>query len=194
MKILLCADFHGDFTRLFQIAKKADICICTGDIFDYHQYPDTFSFPLPFYSIKGNKEIWGANELKSRLQTYNNFHWLQESYEELTELTGLSFLGINHNETDKLLSREYDIIISHQPAYGFADQCSNSFHIKMVKNCGSKNIWRLISKKPPKLFIAGHVHHFQYQITDTTIFYTLGPALTNPVLILDNSKIKLFNY
>ncbi|WP_455141906.1 metallophosphoesterase family protein [Candidatus Hodarchaeum mangrovi] len=194
MKILLSADFHGDFTRLFQIAKNADICLCTGDIFDYHQYPKNFSFPIPFYSIRGNKEIWGANNLESRLHSYNNFHWLQESYDELIELTGMSLLGINHNETNKLPSKEYDMVISHQPAYGFADQCSDSFHIKMIKNCGSKNIRRLIDENPPKLFIAGHVHYFQHQITDTTIFYTLGPALTNPVLILDKNKIKLFNY
>ena len=100
MKILLSADFHGDFTRFFQIAKKADICLCTGDIFDYHQYPEKFSFPLPFYSIKGNKEIWGAKNLESRLNSYKNFYWLQENYDDLTDyrpgMRAAAEFGVRH--------------------------------------------------------------------------------------------------
>ncbi|MHA1968674.1 MAG: metallophosphoesterase [Candidatus Hodarchaeales archaeon] len=51
MKILLSADFHGDFTRLFQLVRGVDLCICCGDIFDYHRLPrENFAFPLPFFS------------------------------------------------------------------------------------------------------------------------------------------------
>ena len=76
MKILLSSDFHSDFSRLTPLANKFDLCICCGDIFDYHNLPDQkFKFPLPFYSIKGNKEHWGGIELFEKLEGFHNFFW-----------------------------------------------------------------------------------------------------------------------
>ncbi|MHA2330075.1 MAG: metallophosphoesterase family protein [Candidatus Hodarchaeales archaeon] len=189
----MSADFHSDFSRLVPIAKKADLCICCGDIFDYHQLPSTnnFKFPLPFYSIKGNKELWGGEKLQRKIEKYHNFYWLNDHLENLQALTGLQLYGIDHSQNQELsiIPDNIEVLISHQPAFGLADQCSDSYHATMVPNCGSKALRRLIDQHQPKLLISGHVHHYQTQKNRKTLAITLPAALTDPILILEDKKV-----
>jgi hypothetical protein len=106
-----------------------------GDNFEYHKVPKTFDFPIPFYSIKGNKELWGGQKLYNHCKEFENFFWIDESFNILKDLTGLTFFAINYNEVVSSIPFETDVILSHQPAYGLADRCNDSFHTKMVKNC-----------------------------------------------------------
>ncbi|MFX0092960.1 MAG: metallophosphoesterase [Candidatus Hodarchaeota archaeon] len=191
MNVLFSADFEGNFTRLFQLAKRADICICCGDIFNYHQHPPSdFEFPLPFFSIKGNKDLWGKERLQRALESCYNFFWLDEQLTRLKELTGLHFFGIDHEREPYSIPNDIDVLISHQPAFGLADQCSAPFRSDMIiRHCGSKEIRRLVDHYQPRLLIAGHVHRFQKQQTENTLALTLAPALNEPIIMLQGKKL-----
>ncbi len=190
MKILLSADFEGDFTRLFQIAETVDLCICCGDIFNYHQYPkqNDFEFPLPFFSIKGNKETWGREKLHHKLERIHNFFWLNNHLNRLNELTGLHFFGIDYLCEPISIPRNVDVLVSHEPAFGLADQCSDPFHTKMIPHCGNKKVRKLVDQYQPKILVAGHVHHFQKQQTRNTLAITLSAALSYPIIMITGKK------
>ncbi len=190
MKILLSADFHGDFTRLFQLAKGVDLCICCGDIFDYHRLPrENFAFPLPFFSIKGNKEIWGGERLQRILESYHNFFWLNDHVKKLKEITDQHFSGINHLYEPTTIPDNIDVLVSHEPAYGLADQCSDPFHAKIIPHCGSKAVRRLVDRYEPKFLLAGHVHYHQKQKAGKTLAVTLPPALIDPILVIEDKNL-----
>ncbi|MHA2247664.1 MAG: metallophosphoesterase family protein [Candidatus Hodarchaeales archaeon] len=196
MKILLSADFEGNFDRLFQLALKADICICCGDVFNYHQYPGyerirDFDFPIPFFSVKGNKEIWGKEKLHRALESTHNFFWLNEHLDGLEESTGLRFFGIDYLREPTTIPKNIDVIVSHEPAFGLADQCSDPFHAKMIPHCGSKALRRLVDRYPPEILVAGHVHHFQQQRVVNTLAITLSAALSDPIAMISRKKIKI---
>lgn len=192
MKILLSADFHSDFSRLDPLANKVDLCICCGDIFDYHRIPkEKYRFPFPFFSIKGNKELWGGNKIPKILEGYHNFFWLNQNLDRLTEMTGLRFYGINYRNEPALIPNNIDVLISHQPAFGLADMCTDSFHAKMIPHCGSKKLRQVIDRYEPKFVISGHVHHYQRQSTGKTVAISLPPALTDPILILTIEKSEI---
>jgi len=189
MKILLSADFHSDFSRLNPLAKKVDLCICCGDIFDYHRIPEVkYKFPLPFFSIKGNKELWGGNNLYKTLEEHDNFYWMNQNLDRLTEMTGLRFYGINYRNEPTSIPYDIDILVSHQPAFGLADKCTDSYHAKMVPHCGSKSLRKIIDLFRPIYIISGHVHLYQRESTENTSAITLPPALIDPVLILKIEK------
>lgn len=191
MKILFSADFHNDFTRLIQLADNFDLCICCGDIFDYHQLPNPeFEFPIPIYSIRGNKEYWGYKENSIEERRINNLFWLNNHLETLYDLTGIEFYGIDFLKIPKIIPKDIDYLITHQPAYGIADSCSSTYHAKMVDHCGNKSIKRLVDHNSPNFLISGHVHYYQEAKIGSFQAITLSPALTDPIVYLDNKKIK----
>ncbi|MHA1227465.1 MAG: metallophosphoesterase family protein [Candidatus Hodarchaeales archaeon] len=197
MRILFSTDFHGDFSRLMKVAHYFDLCISCGDIFDYHKIPEKFEFPIPFFSIKGNKELWARDRFLSKFENYHNFYWLNDHQDQLNEKTGLNFLGIDFLREPKEIPSNIDFLISHQPAYGIADQCSDSFHTKMVTTCGSRKIRALIERNPPDYLISGHVHHYQEGKLGKTVAISLTPALTNPITFWEDGnlqKYKLLNF
>ncbi|UCG04552.1 MAG: metallophosphoesterase family protein [Candidatus Heimdallarchaeota archaeon] len=191
MKILLSADFEGNFTRLFQVAETVDLCICCGDVFNYHQYPkqDDFEFPLPFFSIKGNKETWGKEKLHYKLERIHNFFWLNEHLDRLKELTGLLFFGIDYLHEPASIPKDLDVLVSHEPAFGLADQCSDPFHTKMVPHCGNKKVRKLVDQFQPAILVAGHVHHFQKEQTEKTLALTLPAALSDPITMITENGV-----
>ncbi len=190
MDVLFCTDFEGDFTRLFQLAEQADICVCCGDIFDYHQLPSSeFEFPLPFFSVKGNKEHWGRERLQQALTNCYNFFWLNQHLDKLEELTGLRFFGIDYIKEPHTIPDNIDVLVSHQPAFGLADRCSDPFRGEKIPHCGSRPLRRLVDCNQPKLLIAGHVHIFQEQRAANTHAITLSRALTDPIILLKGKNL-----
>ncbi|MHA2137286.1 MAG: metallophosphoesterase family protein [Candidatus Hodarchaeales archaeon] len=193
MKILLCADLEGRFSRLFQLVKYLDpetICICCGDIFDYHHPPDKdFKFPLRFFSVKGNKELWGGEKFLQDLADVPNFFWLNDHLDLIFHLTGLHFFGIDHMHEPKSIPKTTEVLISHRPAFGLADKCKNPRSSEMFNHCGSKAVRSIIDSFSPHLFVAGHIHHFQTQKTDKTLAITLPPSLSPPIVVIEEKKI-----
>ena len=193
MKILLSADFEGNFSRLFRLVEKIEeemICISCGDIFDYHHHPaKNFEFPTPFFSVKGNKDLWGGDKLHQTLSNVTNFFWLTEHLDKLEDMTGLRFFGIDFMHEPKSIPNNLDVLISHRPAYGLADQCNDPRNTKMFTHCGSKAVRSLIDKFSPSLFVAGHLHYFQFQQTNSTLAVTLAPNLSGSLVWIENKSI-----
>jgi predicted phosphodiesterase len=197
MRVLLSADFEGNFTRLYQEVSNYTsemICVCCGDIFDYHHPPtDDFEFPIPFFSVKGNKELWGGEKLNRKLSKIKNFHWLNNHRDTLENLTGLRFYGLDHMHEPKEIPPNIDVLISHRPAFWIADQCNNPRQARMFDHCGSKAIKSLLEEFKPKIFVAGHIHKFQYQKTESTFAITLGTSLNDPSVMLEGKKLIIGN-
>lgn len=194
MRILLSADLHGDFSKLAPLAEKVDLCICCGDVIDYHKLPtEDFSFPLPFYCIKGNKEIWGGESLQQTLTECHNFLWLNDHLNELENRTGLRFYGIDYLHEPPMLPDNVDFLISHQPAFSLADQCKDPFHAKPVDHCGSKVVRQLVDQHQPRFVIAGHVHMYQKQKAGETLGITLPSALHPPIIKIIDQEIRCIN-
>jgi predicted phosphodiesterase len=194
MRILLCADFHSDFARLEKYSQLADLCICCGDIFDYHDEPASdFAFPIPFYSIIGNKEHWGGEKLKNKLGKVPNFFWLNSHLEKLEKITGIRFFGIEFSSIPQTLPDDTQIIISHEPAKGLADTYGDSFRLQIIENCGNRRIRRLVDKYKPLIVVSGHVHKFQETELKETTAISLAPALNPPVVILNGLEIEFLN-
>ncbi len=195
IKILLSADFESNFTRLHELEDKADICISCGDIFDYHKFPEPkFEFPLPFYSIKGNKELWGKEKLHRALESTYNFFWLNQHLDRLEEETGICFFGIDYFREPATIPDDVDVLVAHEPAFGLADECSDPFHTKMIPHCGSKAVRRLVDRYHPEILVAGHVHSFQKHRVENTLAITLPAALSDPIIMItgkENNKIVL---
>ncbi|MHA1978061.1 MAG: metallophosphoesterase family protein [Candidatus Hodarchaeales archaeon] len=197
MKILLCADLEGNFSRLFELAGNLDsemICICCGDIFDYHHPPDkNFKFPVRFFSVKGNKELWGGEKLTQTLDKVQNFFWLNDHLDVIFELTGLNFFGIDHMHEPTTIPERTDVLISHRPAFGLADKCKNPRSGKLFNHCGSKAIRTIIDNFSPRLFVAGHIHHFQTQKSSQTFAVTLPPSLSPPIVMIKEKTVIINN-
>ena len=193
MKILLSADFEGNFDRLFQFAEQIEeemICICCGDIFNYHQPPGRdFKFPVPFYSVKGNKDLWGGKKLEARLSKTPNFFWLHDHLDDLKSLTRLNFFGIDFMHEPEIIPNNLDVLVSHRPAFGIADKCNDPRRTKMFAHCGSKAVRSLIEQFKPQLFVAGHLHFFQFQQTKDTLAITLAPNLSGSLIWIEQNTV-----
>ena len=59
----------------------------------------------------------------------------------------------------------------------------------MFTHCGSKAVRSLIDKFNPSLFVAGHLHYFQYQQTNDTLAMTLAPNLSGSLVWIENKAI-----
>ena len=69
----------------------------------------------------------------------------------------------------KNIPKNLDVLVSHRPAYGLADQCNDPRNTKMFDHCGSQAVRSLVDSFSPRLFVAGHLHFFQYQMTKEII-------------------------
>ena len=144
---------------------------------------------MPFFSIKGNKETFGKEKLHFKLENIPNFFWLADHLDRLKDLTGLKFFGIDYLCEPDSIPKDIDILVSHEPAFGFADQCSDPFHTKMVPHCGNKKVRSLVDKYQPKIIVAGHVHHFQREQTENTLALTLPAALNGPTIMITENGV-----
>jgi len=72
-----------------------------------------------------------------------------------------------------------DILVCHQPPYGFLDKVNAKFAPKQWqgKNAGSKTVLRYVKKYKPKYVFCGHIHEGKgmKKIGVTTV-YNLGVA------------------
>ena len=144
---------------------------------------------MRFFSVKGNKELWGGEKLQQTLDRVPNFFWLNDHLNDIYDLTGLHFFGIDHMHEPNSIPEQTDVLISHRPAFGLADKCKNPRSGKLFNHCGSKAIRTIIDTYTPGLFVAGHIHHFQTQKTSKTFTITLPPSLSPPIVMIKGKSV-----
>jgi 3',5'-cyclic AMP phosphodiesterase CpdA len=64
-----------------------------------------------------------------------------------------------------------DILVSHQPAFGYGDEVPD-FRSGRMSHQGSRELLEVIDRVKPKVLICGHIHegHGQFERSDTRIF------------------------
>lgn len=87
------------------------------------------------------------------------------------------------NKAKKILKRfgklEVDILVCHQPPYGFLDKVTNKAAPKhyIGKHAGSKIILEFIKKHKPRYVFCGHIHEGEgFKKLDRKDIYNLGVA------------------
>lgn len=124
-------------------------------------------FGLPFYVDK-IAEVDGVNIWMSPWSnTFGGWAWMKPP----------SSLG----DIYALIPDDTDVIVSHQPPYGYGDRVPDKYLIYQDDgdaHVGSKELLAVIDRVQPKLVVCGHIHNGrgEYQRGDTRI---LNVALVN---------------
>ncbi len=127
------------------------------------------------------------------LEYFEDICWYKEFKEE--EKEKLKKVKKETKKAKKILEnfRKVDILICHQPPYGYLDKVSSKYNPPkhwVGKHAGSKVILNYIKKYPPKYVFCGHIHEAKgkAKIRDT-LMYNVG--YNGDYLILDTKKDKV---
>lgn len=182
MKILLVADLHMDrdaSNAIAEVSKKVDFTFCGGDIglrrsedpehiIDY--ILDTFKSEHTVLT-PGNHDFWPINLLRLYGEDNGSIRvavdrpacvsYKGEDFNAWFSPWSKQFSDWNwmlNDEEDWYFIPEYtDAVITHGPAYGICDECTNGDH------AGSKKLLDVIlATDSVKYIFSGHIHGNDY--------------------------------
>lgn len=182
MKILLVADLHMNrdaSNAIAEVSKKVDFTFCGGDIglrrsedpehiIDY--ILDTFQSEHTVIT-PGNHDFWPVNLLRLYGEDKGNIRvvtdrpacvsYKDEDFNAWFSPWSKQFSDWNwmlNDEEDWYFIPEYtDAVITHGPAYGICDECTNGDH------AGSKKLLDVIlATDSVKYIFSGHIHGNDY--------------------------------
>lgn len=193
-KILIITDVHGkikemvDFINMMVNTKHEhiDFVVHLGDFWSGRNYDpktgeqnrDEFvdldyfkKLPVPIYHIKGNEDLTQPDQFWNK----NNM-WLMQDQEPFF-VNGWKSLPIDYQYPGELsdtvpkhpefsVSDEFDIMFSHRPPFGVLDDTLHFKTHKKLSNTGSPMIREYYDKIKPPVFLFGHFHYSNFQITD----------------------------
>ncbi len=171
MKILACADIHGNrgaIERLKRLSKNVDLVLCAGDISEMENnisqiMSDLDSFTAPVLLIHGNHEDeYGLMELSTQ---YPNVTFIHKAAHHIGDYVFLGYGGGGFTKKDrefyeiseKFFRREINgkkriILMTHAPPHNtILDNIGGS-------HSGNESIRSFIENFAPHLVICGHIH------------------------------------
>lgn len=185
MKIGLTSDLHGN---LPEVPSGLDLLIVAGDICPDKFKENRFVFPDPNGQAKWFarefRKWWEGIECPVAA-TWGNHDWCGEQaipgggnlwVDELATCGGLlkiwltpwsnPFGGWAFMKSPDKLAEIYaqipygiDILVSHQPPYGYGDTVDPRYIIGDADpHCGSKELLAAIDRVKPKMVVCGHIH------------------------------------
>lgn len=172
MLLYAVADIHGKKENLLKIRKnieqyRPDILIIAGDITNYFFPKDTIEYvkklSIPVLTVRGNSDFPIVERLISETETVYSIH--KEAYFE----EGFHFIGLGgalllpfrtkvcfreENRFREIESSLTDksILVMHPPPFGVLDRVMGRVH------SGSREIYNIVVRRQPLLFICGHIH------------------------------------
>lgn len=170
MKILAFSDLHHNRARadaLVVASAEADLVIGAGDFANHREsVPEALNLlaglKAPFICVPGN------NESEAELRAAAHAGWTVLHCES-AEMQGLTLFGIGGGipetpwdwsfDLSEAAAREVldayigaDILISHSPPKGIADQARPGLSL------GSEAVYDAVDRLQPKLVLCGHIH------------------------------------
>lgn len=182
MKILIVADLHMDAdasNAIAEASRKVDFVFCGGDIgLHRNEDPEKIAdyicntFP-PEYALvtPGNHDFWPVNLLRLRGKETGIrivvdrpvcVSYKDEDFNAWFSPWSKQFSDWNwmlNDEEDWYFIPEYiDAVITHGPAYGICDECTNGDH------AGSQKLLdAILDKDSIKYVFSGHIHGNDYE-------------------------------
>jgi len=206
MSILIASDIHEYFDRLIQHLKRDHIkaCICCGDLtVNAPKDPKNIIIPKPIYTVYGNNE-----RFKLLTTDIPNLIWMDAG--KIYEVGGLKIAGMGGvmsksprdprhysygevNASLNLKDKNIDIFVAHHPPKLYADLCNERYR----HHCGSPDTFKIMNVLKPKIFVAGHLHWFQFDIFGEngvvgTYVITMGQFGYGDYGILNSDKLTLY--
>lgn len=191
MKILAFSDLHhaaGKAAAIIEAAKKADLVIGAGDFCNHRKGLDDAMAMLqgikcPFVVVPGNAE--SGDELRAAADPQTDVLHGQSVTVDGFDIFGIGYAipvtpfgswscDMTETQAEAILDRceKADIIVSHSPPKGVADQTAAGLSI------GSTALRDAIVRLSPKFVFCGHVHD-SWGLSGTigrTTIHNLGPT------------------
>lgn len=197
MKIGIISDLHMEFAPWNVIPEDDVLYLNAGDTHTYPEVRDKFALKFgtdQYFDVRGNHDYFGESFLKAIDDCYSididgvkialGTMWSDLSkptdwliYREtlvdsrfIRDLTQDNYVKAHKLQKEFLLGQEADVIVTHHaPSYmSCGDQYKGNASNPGFMTELSEEI--LAMKKPPKLWIHGHVHgRFDYMIGSTRV-------------------------
>ncbi|HEX4836164.1 MAG TPA: metallophosphoesterase [bacterium] len=174
MRILACADLHGQPERIARVRElvaehKPEVVLLPGDLTHAGHGEDALTLlntlPVPVLAIPGNMDGPSAvAEITSHGSLLG---------EEPVVIGGVSFGG-------PLVRARCDVLVTHEPPAGTLDLASSGQHI------GTRAVRDLVDRLRPRVLTCGHVHESPgiEKLGDTVVVNcTMGDGKTGGALI-----------
>src|SRR3989338_2023150 len=189
MNVLAFTDCHGyeqAFKSVERLAKKADFCVCSGDISMFEQKLENHikrldRFGKPVFIIPGNHE--GASTLRKICEEYKNVRYAHAKVIPFDDFLiigfGTSGFSLIDEEFERFVEKRLEeidknkkvIFLSHAPPFNTRlDRLGKS-------NVGNKSVRRFIKAHQPDIVVCGHLHENfgKRDKIGKTIFLNPGP-------------------
>ncbi|MBS3816865.1 MAG: metallophosphoesterase family protein [Candidatus Thermoplasmatota archaeon] len=179
-KFLVISDIHGSLKSLNKVRAayhkyEPDFSVICGDITHFGSKEDAVDIlekiPTEIIGITGNCDKRGVEQAYP--ETDNRYIELK-----MVEKKGIDFIGLSGSKYSEEKVRTFkeravgaDVLVFHQPPYGYLDEASRGKHI------GSKKLVSVVEELKPKLVLSGHVHEDRGTIREKgTVYMNPGPA------------------
>lgn len=204
MKVLACADMHGQLAAFQAISAKVKrhtphAIICCGDITIFsHEIPKWSKklndLSIPVYLIHGNHESF--EELTNATQPFKNIHIIHKHIVPLGSVQLVGFGGGGFSQRDSELEQyakqhksklqRPTILVTHAPPYKTQLDNLHGQHV------GLKSIRRVIKMGNIILNLAGHIH--ENFLTQDTIGTTkcLNPGPLGIMLTITPKNVSIY--
>lgn len=180
MKIVLIADTHGKHKDIK--VPDGDLIICAGDITMLGKKEEINNF-LQWYKelphkykvfIPGNHDFgferhtsWCKENIPENVIYLNDMGttiegikiWGSPITPWFNDWAFNRYRGLNIQQHWRLIPEDTNILITHGPVYGYADELDpNHCHIGEDPHVGCKDLLDYVEKIKPRLFVCGHIH------------------------------------
>ena len=172
MLVYAVADIHGKKKNLSAIQKniqryKPDLLIAAGDITNYFHPQNTVDrlagMGVPVLTVRGNSDFPQVEKLVAEKPTVHSIHgkgYRQDGYHfigwggavPLPFRTRACFMEKKRFRRIEPVLSHQSVLVMHPPPYGVLDRVLGKIH------SGSRNIYTMITRNQPLLFLCGHIH------------------------------------
>lgn len=185
MKILHISDTHNLHPLLVNLP-PADVIVHSGDFTDMGTEEEVLDFlnwfiELPYQYkifITGNHDLclWDAENIEDLPE---NVYFLQD---RAVVIEGVKFFGLGYNHSEKLIPKDTDVLITHEPPRMILD-------VTEREHWGSAAIRNKVFEIKPRYHLFGHDHESFGVLKQDGVVFSNGSVLDDQYRITHPSKV-----